>query len=272
MSPGDSAAPLPGRYPVRPVLAVAGAGCFALRMDQDGGTGTGGFPDIAAAGEAALLVRFGEAAAPGVSAAVAAFDAALRADPPPGMVEAVPTICSVLVRFDPGAAAPEAVEAACRERLQAADWYAAPPPPGRRRWVWPVVYGGAAGPDLAAVASRAGLREDQAIDAHAGHPLPVLMLGFAPGLVYLGGLGSAFDLPRRSALAAEVPAGSVLVAIGQTVLPATPIPTGWWRIGTAPVVNLDPDAARPFRIGHGDEVVFEPVKPGQPAAPRATAP
>jgi inhibitor of KinA len=252
-------------------LAAPGRGCFAGPMGEAGDI-PAGYPRLAAAGEAALLIRFAAAPAPAVAAAVAAFDAALRADPPTGVTEVVPTICSVLLRFAPESVAPEVLEAACRDRLDAADWYAASPPCGRRRWVWPVVYGGAAGPDLAAVADRAGLREDQVIDAHAGHPFPVLTLGFAPGLAYLGGLGAAFDLPRRTELAAEVPAGSVLVAIRQTVLPATPIPTGWWRIGQSPERNFTPGAAQPFRIAHGDSVVFEPVRPGTAARAREVAP
>lgn len=228
-----------------------------------------GFPDIHAAGEAALLIRFGADASQPVRAAVAAFDAALRADPPPGTVETVPTIASVLLRFDPELAAPDRVEAACRDRLARGGWYDAPPPPGRRRWVWPVMYGGADGPELDPVADRAGLRPDQLVDAHAGRPLPVLMLGFAPGLAYVGGLGPAFDLPRRADIAAEVPTGAVLVAIRQTVLPATPIPTGWWRIGRAVARNFDPAADPPFRIGPFDEVVFEPVAAARAGGARA---
>jgi inhibitor of KinA len=250
---------LPGS--VRPALAAG---------MEDAAEPPSGFPDLCPAGEAALLVRFGSAWSPAIGGAVAAFDAALGADPPVGVIETVPTIASVLIRFDPETAAFEAVESACRAMLASADWYATGRPQGSKRWIWPVTYGGAEGPDLGLIADRAGLREDQVVDAHMGQPFPVLMLGFAPGLAYVGGLPWVFDLPRRKEVTAEVPAGAVLVAIRQTVLPATPIPTGWWRIGQARAVNFDPAAAQPFRIGPGDEIVFEAVRSGRSADARVS--
>ncbi|PWE30630.1 allophanate hydrolase [Maritimibacter sp. 55A14] len=224
-----------------------------------------GPPVLHDAGEAGLLVAFGTVYDPAINRAVMAFDAALRAEMPAGVIETVPTIASVLIRYDPLELEPGRLRATVEERLAARDWYDAPPPPGRRLWRVPAVYGGAAGPDLAEAADLAGLSEEQLVEDHAGARLSVLMLGFAPGCAYLGGLGAAWDMPRRTGIAPEVPAGSVLVAIRQTVLPSTPMPTGWRRIATSPFRSFDPGSERPFLLAPGDEIRFEPVSEAEAA-------
>lgn len=224
-----------------------------------------GPPELRIAGEMGLLVTFGSVYDPVINRAVMAFDAAARAALPEGVIETVPTIASVLIRYDPLVLAPGRLRAECEALLAARDWYDAPAPAGRRFWRIPAVYGGADGPDLAEAADLAGLREDQLPEAHAMARLAVLMLGFAPGCAYLGGLDARWDIPRRRAVTPAVPPGSVLVAIRQTVLPSTEIPTGWRRIATTPFRNLDTGAATPFRLAPGDEVAFEPVSAAEAA-------
>jgi len=222
-------------------------------------------PRIAAVGEAALLVTFGDRWDPRVNRAALAFDAALARRNLAGVTETVPTIASVLVRFDPLVRAPHVLRQDLAEMLAARDWYDAPPPPGRRRLTLPAVYGGDAGPDLAEVADLLGLREDQVGDAHAEGPLTVAMLGFAPGCAYLAGLGATWDLPRRKTLRPSVPAGAILVAVRQTVLPANPMPTGWRWIGRTPARTFSPEASEPFLLRPGDEVSFAPVTEAEAA-------
>ena len=58
---------------------------------------------------------------------------------------------------------------------------------------------------------------------------------------------------------AEVPAGSISVAVRQTVLTSTPIPTGWRTIGITPFSNFNPAQSSPFSVEAGDEIQFYPV-------------
>lgn len=218
-----------------------------------------GKPVLRIAGDMGLLVEFGDAYAPAISNAVLAFDAALRQMALAGVIETVPTFRSVLVRFDPLELSFDRLEARLGELLAGRDWYLAPPPQGRCEWVLPAVYGGASGPDLAEVADLAGLREDQVAEAHAAEPLTVAMLGFSPGLAYLGQLARNWNIARRTGIIPEVPAGAVLVAVRQTVLPATPIPTGWRQIARTPFRGFDPRRQPPFLLSPGDLVRFEPV-------------
>src|SRR4029077_4085819 len=50
---------------------------------------------------AALVVQFGETVDPAVNDRVLALDAALRADPPAGVRELVPTYRSLMIHYDP---------------------------------------------------------------------------------------------------------------------------------------------------------------------------
>lgn len=208
-----------------------------------------------------ILVEFGARYDPKTNAAVMAFDAEFSAALPGGVIETVPSFRSLLVRFDPAELSFEHLQERLQTLLGTQNWYNAPPPKSCRHWVLPVVYGGARGPDLAEVADLMGLREDQVGERHALAPLRVAMLGFSPGLAYLGQLPKIWQFPRRSKITPRIPAGGVLVAVRQTVLPSTDIPTGWRQIGQTPFRSFNPNAAHPFLLSPGDEVQFEPMKP-----------
>lgn len=228
-------------------------------MNTASGNTAFGPPVIRMAGDMGVLVEFGDRYHPRINAAVLAFDAAFEARRPDGVIETVPTFRSFLVRFDPLALDCAALEELLSGMLESCDWYESGPPARRRKWVIPAVYGGMRGPDLGEVADLMGLREDQVIDSHAGTPFTVAMLGFSPGLAYLGQLPEIWDIARRTTLNPEVPAGAVLVAVRQTVLPSTPIPTGWRQIARTPFRSFNPASDTPFLLQPGDSLRFEPV-------------
>ena len=216
------------------------------------------FPVIHRAGDRAILVEFGRSFSLETSQAVLAFDAALR-DAPEGVVETVPTVRSVLVVFDPLRLRPEALLDWCRSIAESCDWRQMEMPATRRHWVLPAVYGGQRGPQLAEVAELSGISPEQLVENHTSLPLTVLCLGFSPGLAYLAELPEEFSVPRLQSFGKPVPAGSILVANRQTVLPGTPIPTGWRRIGWTPFRTFDPDRPNPFLLAPGDRVRFTAI-------------
>lgn len=234
-------------------------GWLPMNMNNPDTASTRGPARLKPAGDMAILVEFGQTYDPVVNHAVLGFDAALVGNLPAGVIETVPSFRSVLVRFDPLELAYERLHEFLQQRLEATAWYSAVPPETGKNWVLPVVYGGDEGPHLAEVADLCGLREDQVADQHAARELTVAMLGFAPGLAYLGQLPEIWQIARRAEITPTVPAGAVLVAVRQTVLPATPIPTGWHQIGRTPFRGFDPAAARPFLLSPGDRVRFEPT-------------
>ena len=182
------------------------------------------------------------------------------------IMETVLALRSVLVVFDPVAHEAVAIEDLCRRALKSLKTAAVPARKTMKTYRLPAVYGDTDGPDLNEAADLAGLTSDDFIEQHATCFHDVSSIGFAPGLAYLTGLPEAFAIPRNPTASKPVPAGSLLVANRQTVLPATPIPTGWKRIARTPVIGFRLSAERPCLLAPGDRVTFTPVSAAEAAA------
>ncbi len=166
-------------------------------------------------------------------------------------MECIPAYASLALRFDPSAwignegAQPHqrlqaAVDAALRESSE--------PAAAVREVVIPVCYGGAYGPDLAAVAAFCQLDTDAVIARHVAADYRVAMLGFAPGFPYLLGL--------------DVPAGSVAIGGSQTGIYPEALPGGWQLIGRTPLRLFDVAAGHPSLLVGGDRVRFRAIDDG----------
>lgn len=196
-------------------------------------------------------MRFGDRLDEAANRAAIGFAARLAGDAPEGVVEVTPNLVSVLLAFDP--VRTDATRLAAELRLL---------PP--EAWVGGI--GNAArhtilvtfdGDDLADVAAMLDLEAGTFVAAHNAGALRVLATGFAPGFVYCGFHRDTLQVPRRAAVRATVPAGTVLFAAGQTAITATAIPTGWHVIGHTEFRNFDPATAPPTIFRPGDAVHFE---------------
>ncbi|MEO0823158.1 MAG: 5-oxoprolinase subunit PxpB [Pseudomonadota bacterium] len=222
-------------------------------------SGSGGAPRILPFGDGALIVEYGDRVDRALSAKVLALDAAMTAAPPPGLQETAPSFRSLLVRFDPLETDGAAMEAAIRALLATSAGGGAAQAP-RRLWTLPVCHDGELAPDLDAVAERAGLTRSAVIDLHTAMEHHVYMIGFLPGCPYLGDLPAAIDFPRRTDPRLRVPAGSVAIAVGLTVIYPVESPGGWHLIGRCPARLFDIAAeGPPALLSPGDRVRFEPV-------------
>ncbi len=217
------------------------------------------YPRLQRAGDSAWLVNFGERTDDPVNNAAVAFDAWVRAEAMAGVVETAPTIRSVLVRFDPLAIGEAALARRLKAGLAERNWLDAPPPARRTRWHVPVCYGGAHGPHLDTIAAEHDVDAATLIADHGRSAQRVRMVGFAPGFVYTGTLSELWDVPRREELSASVPPGTIAVAVRQTVLTSTTIPTGWHLIGRSPWRAFQLEREPPFVLAAGDELVFEAI-------------
>lgn len=121
-----------------------------------------------------------------------------------------------------------------------------------------VEYGGAAGPDLVALARRAGLALDDYVSRHAAAEYTVAFLGFQPGFPYLRGLPAGLQAPRRASPRLRVPAGSVAVGGVYTGIYPAVGPGGWQLIGRTDAVLFDAVRAAPALLRAGDRVRFVP--------------
>ena len=208
------------------------------------------------AGEALLIVEFGAALTIKINDAVLAFDRYLQEHPLKGVRETAPTGRSVVVRFDPLVIAPESLRARMSQLVETTDWLSISRTITPKRWRMPVCYGGCQGPDLAALAEQLERPVEDLIIAHCAQIQRVFMIGFAPGFLYTGNLPAFFDVPRLATIKPVVPAGSISVAIGQSVISSTDNPTGWHTIGRTPFVNFAPLRQPSVVIQAGDEIEF----------------
>lgn len=138
----------------------------------------------------------------------------------------------------------------------------------------PVCYDPDLGIDLAHIAAHCGLTVNEVVQLHTATPVRVFMLGFAPGMGYMGLSDSRLAIGRRSTPRNRLPAGSVAIANRQTVIYPNDSPGGWNIVGATPLRLFDPDTPPYARYAPGDEVQFdaidreqfEQIKAGQQAA------
>lgn len=224
------------------------------------------YPQILPIGDAAFLVLFGDAISESVNDAAVSYCRCVEQAGLSGVVEAVSTSRSVLVRFDPLAQPFHIVRQNLAELLTRDNATGIAEPVHRRCWDVPVCYGGKFGPDLPDVAALLGVSEADAVTDHQSTTIRVNMIGFAPGVLYCGLLGARWDLPRLQHAKPNVPAGSVSVAVRQTVIYPIANPTGWRTIGRTPLRSFDPLADPPMRIRQGDEIRFRAIDADEFAA------
>ncbi len=218
-------------------------------------------PRLLSLADRALVVELGDGISRPMLARVSALDAVLRAELErgglEGVVETVPSYRSVAIVYDPLRTTRAALERRIAPLLRVPD--DAAPAPASRTWKLPVLYGGAAGPDLAAVAAASGLSVAEVVARHARATYAVYVLGFLPGFAYMGDVAPELRLPRRSEPRTRVAAGSVAVAGAQTAIYPSESPGGWHLIGRCPVPLFEPRRSRPALLAPADRVRFEPV-------------
>jgi KipI family sensor histidine kinase inhibitor len=208
------------------------------------------------AGEAALVVEFGDTVDRAISDRVLGLDAALGALVLDGIVECVPTYRSLMIHYDPlvleRAALVRAVEGALAANR-------AGTAPEGRNWLLPCCYDGAHGEDLVELAALLGLTPDEVVRIHGAASYRVYMCGFAPGYTYLGDVPSALAVSRRPVPRPPHPAGAVLLGGGLGAVASCAMPTGWYVIGATPERLFAPERDRPFLFQAGDSLRFAAV-------------
>ena len=208
---------------------------------------SGSGPRVLAAGSDGLLVEVAD-----LDQALALF-AALRDDPPPGVVELVPAARTVLVRFDPSLTRAETLAEALVDR----PLHRSAPVDGPLVEV-PVCYDGA---DLEEVARLCGLTADDVVRRHTAAPWTVAFTGFAPGFGYLSGGDPALDVPRRAAPRTGIPAGSVGLAGRFSGIYPRASPGGWQLIGRTGLPLWDARRRDPALLAPGTRVQFVDAGP-----------
>ncbi len=226
---------------------------------------------ITAAGDSALVVefdatgRFNDEPNVDVNARAIALASAIQTAAIDGILDVVPTMRTVGVYFDALKIDAEVLAAHLRQEADRLMPEAALEEAGTLHRI-PVRYGGAFGPDLADVASAAGLSEQAVVSLHSRPVYRVFMLGFSPGFAYMGPVEASIAVPRRVTPRTVVPTGSVAIAGRQTGVYPSEGPGGWQLIGRTPVRPFDLSRVEPFLFKAGDRVQFYAVEPERPLA------
>jgi KipI family sensor histidine kinase inhibitor len=174
--------------------------------------------------------------------------------------DVVPALGGLALHFDPDHAEFPAkpLEESLTLVLETMKGLATKDEPGREVEL-PVCYEKEFALDLAEVAKKADLPSEEVAARHAAAEYRVLMMGFAPGHAYMGGLDPKLAIPRRASPRAVVPAGSVAIANEQTVVYPYAISGGWNVIGRTPMVLFDATRQRPSLLWPGDRVRFRAI-------------
>ncbi len=215
---------------------------------------------ITIAGDSAINLEFATTISAETSTKIRLAAEGLRDDPIEGVVELVPTFCSLMVVYDPCVIGFDELVGKVRGKLRN---LTAETNSIRRIVKIPVCYGGEYGPDIATVAEHAGMTEDEVVRVHSGHDYLIDMLGFLPGFAYLGGLDERLHTPRLATPRTRLEAGSVGIGGAQTGVYPLPSPGGWQIIGRTPVRPYDPDRAKPILYEAGEYLRFEPISPAE---------
>lgn len=168
---------------------------------------------------------------------------------------AVPAYASALLRFDPLGTAPAEAEKVAQAMLARGPSMTTSGNKPRRLIEIPTTYDG---PDLVETAERSHLSVDELVALHAEREYTAYFLGFLPGTAYCGRLDPRIVAPRLERPRERVPAGSVAIADGQTIVYPLASPGGWRLIGRTALSMFDPGADDPVRIRAGDRVRFVP--------------
>lgn len=205
--------------------------------------------NVTAFGDSALLVTCPADSEDASWRTAHALAERLRASPPAGVYEIVPTYDSLLVEFDCTVTTHADVERAVHEVATPRDAEVAPS--GARYFRVPTVYGGEEGPDLPDVAAHLELDAREVVARHTAVPLQIRCLTFPVASLMLDGAAFPTDVPRRATPRTTMAGGVVMVAGRQTVVSPLSAPTGWQIIGRTPcqLVDLAGEQIAPYRAG-----------------------
>jgi len=212
-------------------------------------------------GDCAVYVEFSKTLDLEVNSAVQRLASMIHGRALPWVRDVVPALGGLAIHFDPDHAAltTDALSAALNTVSDCLK--AGLPKAGDvlRTVEVPVCYEPEFALDLAEVAAASKVSAEEAVQLHAGSDYRVLMIGFAPGHAYMGGLTPKLAVPRRAAPRAIVPAGSVAIANDQTVIYPYAISGGWSIIGRTPLAVFDAERQEPSLFAAGDRVRFKPI-------------
>ena len=182
----------------------------------------------------------------------------LQCRPIDGITEVLPAYCSIMIHYRPERILYADLVQACLKLLEDIDTDSSERSGNEALCEIPVLYGGEFGVDLDKVADYHKKSIQEIVDIHTSHDNFIYMIGFSPGMGYLGS-DNGLSMPRRSSPRLKVEGGAIIIWENQSIIFPLTAPTGWNVIGRTPVRIFDLRRANPFLLEAGMWVRFRQV-------------
>ena len=214
------------------------------------------------ASEDCLQVQFEQKICPEVNGQISAFVKAFEyvTKDIPGVLEIVPTYCSVSIYFDEKICEASLLKKHAQKVIKELADIKEFSTGSAKIVTIPVCYEDEEfAPDLGKVALHAKLTKEEVIKKHSSSDYLIYMMGFLPGFPYLGGMDERLATPRLETPRTKIPAGTLAIGGVQTGLYPVESPGGWNIIGRTPVKLFDLKRKPFFLYEAGNRIRFEPI-------------
>lgn len=207
-------------------------------------------------GDSAVTVQFKNEISKEVNSYVTSLCAEIENNKIKGVIEYIPTFCSVSVLYDCTLISAKKLISKLEKIIKNIKITSS-----RKAKLYeiPVCYDDCFALDMGNVCEHSHLTREEVIARHSGRDYLIYMLGFLPGFAYLGGMDEALATPRLDSPRSEIFEGAVGIGGEQTGIYPVASPGGWQLIGKTPVKVYDKERENPILYSSGDYIRFVPV-------------
>lgn len=212
-------------------------------------------------GDHVVVIQYEKEVSVTRSQSIIAFSKVIEEANIEGIIQVIPTFCSIAVRYNPLFITYVEIVEILKELNAYMNVNLDEQVIMKKEKVIhiPVYYGEEYGPDLQYVSQKTGLTPEEVIKIHSAKPYYIYMLGVIGSFPYCGKLDKSLSIKRRSSPRVKIEKGSIVIANEQTIVITLESPSGWHVIGRTPLDTFNPDKESPVPFLAGDYIKFEPI-------------